>query len=258
MTILDAVWLGIIEGITEFLPVSSTGHLILASKLLGLPETEFLKTFEIAIQLGAILSVVVLYARSFLLRLEVIKRLMAAFVPTAILGFIFYKIVKTYFLGNAHIVTFALFFGGLFMILFERAYKEKPGAEEDISKLSYKSAVLIGIFQSFAMVPGISRSAATIIGGLVLGMKRKAIVEFSFLLAVPTMLAATVLDVLKSDAVLTADTLPLLGTGFAVAFVVAIVAIKWLLGFIKKHNFVSFGVYRMLAAAAFWYFIGFH
>lgn len=256
MNALDAFWLGIVEGITEFLPVSSTGHLILAGKLLGLPETEFLKSFEIAIQLGAILSVVVLYWRAFLLNFEILKRLLAAFIPTAVIGAMLYKIVKHYFLGNEYIVIFTLFFGGLFMYIFEQMYREKPEAYDDLATLPFKSAVLIGIFQSLAMVPGVSRSAATIIGGLILGMKRKTVVEFSFLLAVPTMAAATALDVLKNrDELLHGGHLPVLGVGFVVSFIVAIIAIKWLLNFIKKHNFVPFGIYRMIAALAFWFFL---
>src|SRR3989338_5756800 len=196
MNLFDAVIFGVVEGITEFLPISSTGHLILTSRLLDLPQTEFLKSFEIAIQLGAILSVLVLYGKSFCLEINILKKVFAAFVPTAVVGFVFYKLVKEFLLGDARVVLCSLFLGGIFLIIFEKFYKARSRLSGDVSDISYRQAVLIGVFQAMAVIPGISRAAATIIGGLVVGLKRKTIVEFSFLLAVPTMLAATALDLL--------------------------------------------------------------
>lgn len=248
MELWHSLVLSVVEGITEFLPISSTGHLILAGHVLQIPQTEFLKSFNIAIQLGAILAVVVLYWRRLLTEAAVIKRVAVAFVPTAVLGLIFYKIIKHFLLGSAQVVIWALFLGGIFLIIFEMLHKEGPDAVDDMAKISLKNAFLIGVFQSMAMVPGVSRSAATIIGGLVLGLKRKTIVEFSFLLAVPTMAAATALDLFKSAGSFTAEQFGALAVGFVVSFLVAIAAIKFLLHFIKNHTFISFGIYRVLIA----------
>ena len=254
MNFFDAFILGIIEGVTEFLPVSSTGHLILAGRLMDLPETEFLKIFDISIQLGAILAVVILYGRTFLLNIEVLKRLLAAFIPTVIVGGIFYQGIKDFLLGNSDVVIWSLFLGGVFLIIFEMLHKE--GDKEDLTEISYQDAVLIGLFQSIAMIPGISRAAATIVGGLFLGMKRKAIVEFSFLLAVPTMVAACALVLFKNQQELLAvpDALPLLLVGFVTSFIVAVASIKSFLYFIQWNNFIPFGVYRILVAVVFWLF----
>jgi len=247
MDIFHTIVLAVIEGVTEFLPVSSTGHMIIASHLMQMPQTEFLKTFEIAIQLGAIAAVTGLYWRTFLLDWEIDAKVLAAFVPTAIIGLLLYKIVKKTLLGNAWVVIWAWFIGGAFIILFECFYPIKNSIKE-MKKISYPQAVLIGICQALAVIPGVSRSAATIIGGLMLGVERKTIVEFSFLLAVPTMLAATVLDLLKTDADITAGEWGMLGLGFLVAFVVAWGAVKFLLQYVQRHNFTAFGVYRVFAA----------
>jgi len=255
MSFIDAIVLGVIEGVTEFLPISSTGHLILASDLLHLPDTEFLKTFEIAIQLGAILAVVFLYWRLIFTKFEVVKRVLAAFLPTAILGLAFYGLVKRYLLGNEMVVLAALFLGGVFLIAFEKFYKERGDVTLEIQDLPYKKAVWIGLFQSLALVPGVSRAAATIVGGLILGMKRKTIVEFSFLLAIPTMAAATGWDMLKSFDSVQAEGLGLLAIGFGMAFVTAVFSVKFLIKFIETHNFTSFGVYRILIALVFWIWV---
>lgn len=251
MNLIHAVLLGILEGITEFLPVSSTGHLILASAILGLSESNFLKTFEIAIQLGAILSVVVLYGKSLLKDREMIQKVIVAFIPTGVLGLLFYKVVKHYLLGNERVVVAALVIGGVFLILFERYHLHPEGDES--KKISYRQALLIGTFQSLAMVPGVSRSASTIIGGLFLGVERKTIVEFSFLLAIPTMAAATGLDLLKTAPAFNANQIEVLAAGFAVSFVVALLSIKFLLRFIQQHTFVSFGIYRIVVGVLFWW-----
>jgi undecaprenyl-diphosphatase len=254
MDLLSAVILGIVEGVSEFLPISSTGHMILASELLGLHHTEFVKSFEISIQLGAILSVVALYWRSLLVDIEVIKRLIAAFIPTGILGFLLYKLVKQYLLGSANVVLWSLLIGGALLIIFEMMHREDSENVSDVTELSYKKAFLIGVFQSFAMVPGVSRSASTIIGGLLLGMKRKTIVEFSFLLAVPTMLAATVYDLYKSGSQISLDQINIMLVGFIVSFVIALLSIKFLLRFIKTHTFIPFGIYRIVFAVA-WFLL---
>jgi len=251
MNIFDAAILGLVEGVTEFLPISSTGHLILTAKLLELPQSEFLKSFEIAIQLGAICAVLLLYWRSFL-ELPVLKKIAAAFIPTALIGFALYSFIKEYLIGNEKVVLVALAVGGIILIIFELLHKESASAPESIAAISYGQAVAIGFFQAIAVIPGVSRSAATIIGGLLAGLKRTTIVEFSFLLAVPTMAAATGLDIMKSYSSFAAGDAVLLLAGFVTAFLVAIVVIKFFLRFIKTHSFISFGVYRILIAAIFW------
>ncbi len=253
-SLFQVIILGIVEGITEFLPISSTGHLMLASAAFHLQQSEFLKSFEIIIQLGAILAVVVLYWKK-LWNFELIKRLIVAFIPTGILGLLFYKIIKHYLLGNTTVVLCSLFIGGLLLIIFERWHKNQPTLTEELSTISYRDCLIIGLFQSVAMIPGVSRSAATIVGGLILGYNRKQIVEFSFLLAVPTMLAATGLDLVKNIHSFSGGQMSNLIVGFVVSFVVAIAAIKWLLGFIKNHTFTWFGVYRVAIAVAFFLII---
>jgi undecaprenyl-diphosphatase len=251
MDILQATLLGIIEGATEFLPISSTGHLILAGELMRIPATDFYKSFEIVIQLGAILAVVILYFRS-LLDIEVLKRIAVAFIPTGIIGLACYHLVKTYLLGNATVVVSALFIGGLILILFELARTERFQYDMPLSAISYKQALIIGLFQSVAIIPGVSRSAATIVGGLLLEIPRRTIVEFSFLLAVPTMAAATGLDLVKNYASFSADGAWLILIGFLVSFAVALLAIKFFLSYVRAHGFLPFGIYRVFVAALFW------
>lgn len=252
MNYIEAIILGVVEGVTEFLPVSSTGHLILAAHILKLPPTGFLKSFEISIQLGAILSVIVLYRRVIFTNIAVAKRILVAFFPTALSGAIFYKFVKNFLLANTLVVLAALFLGGLFLIAFEAGHKEQKNAPTDLSLISYPQACAIGIFQSVALIPGISRSAATIIGGLGMGLERKTIVEFSFLLAVPTLLAATAWDMIQSRASFSGKEFMLLLAGFVVSFMVAALVIKAFLRFIEDNNFFLFGIYRILLAFAFW------
>jgi undecaprenyl-diphosphatase len=243
MTFLQAFILGIIEGVTEFLPISSTAHLILANHALGIAETEFVKSFDIIIQLGAILSVVVLYWKRFW-NVEVLSKLAVAFIPTGVIGLTLYRVVKGYLLGSIPVLAGALVIGGVALILFERS-REPGGDEIDFSEITYRRAFLVGLFQSLAMIPGTSRSAATIIGGSLLGISRRTIVEFSFMLAVPTMLAASLLDLLKSHDAIATD-VPALAVGFVVSFVTAILAIKSFLAFIKRRSFAAFGIYRIV------------
>jgi undecaprenyl-diphosphatase len=255
MNMLQVLIFGIVEGITEFLPISSTGHLILTARLLQISQSEFIKSFEIAIQLGAILAVVVLYSNRLIRDQGIWRRLLVAFMPAALIGAVLYKIIKRYLLGDNQVVLWSLFIGGLFLIVFELFYREKEDAVGELSGVSYPQALAIGLFQSVAMIPGVSRAAATIIGGLVVGLKRKTIVEFSFLLAIPTMLAATALDLFKSAQVFKSEQLVSLAVGFIISFLVAIVAIKFLLSFIKRHSFILFGVYRIVIALVFWFIV---
>jgi undecaprenyl-diphosphatase len=250
MTIIQSVILGVVEGVTEFLPISSTGHMILASKLMGIAQTDFLKSFEIIIQFGAILAIVVLYWKRIWHSKDLWKKVLVAFLPTAVIGFLLYKVLKNYLLSNVAIVLWSLFLGGIILILFEMWYARRPqhGAQE----LSYKKSFWTGIWQSLAIIPGVSRSGATIVGGMAMGIERRAIVEFSFLLAIPTLAAASGYDLLKSGASFSQSQIYLLILGFVVSFIVAMATIKWFVGYIQTHSFISFGVYRIAVALLFW------
>jgi undecaprenyl-diphosphatase len=234
LSYIQAAILGVVEGLTEFLPISSTGHLVLASALLKIPETDFVKSFEIIIQLGAILAVVAAFVKKFF-SWELIKRLVVAFVPTGVLGLLLYKVIKTYLLGNIGVVVWSLALGGLVLFFFEKFLT--PQAEEileeevfeKIKTLSYRDAFIIGLCQALAMIPGVSRSGATIVGAMFLKHSRRVAVEFSFLLAVPTMLAASGLDILKNYRLFTFDTAGVLAVGFLVSAATAFVAVRWLL-----------------------------
>ncbi len=255
MTVLQAIVLGAVEGITEYLPISSTGHLIIASKLLGVPQTDAVKDFEIAIQLGAVLAVAGIYWRRFL-DPRTFLRVCTAFLPTAIIGYALYKVIKSVLIGNLAIVAWALMLGGVVMWVVERGRTASPAARLDTRTAAHdrlpttRQALIIGLVQSLAVVPGVSRSAATIVAGLTLGMAREAIVEFSFLLAVPTLAAATVLDLFKSAPHLDGDAVRALGIGFVVAGITAFAAVRWLLRYISTNTFRPFAYYRVLAGLA--------
>lgn len=273
MSIPHILLFALVEGLTEFLPVSSTGHLILTAELLRLPTTDMLKSFEIAIQSGAILAVVVLYGRTLLRDTRTLLLVGAAFVPTAIIGFLLHSVVKQVFLGNTPLVLWSLFLGGIILLFFERflpsgfsgrrAFRLAKGEAEasptdirdGIRRMSFLHAFLIGLCQSVAIIPGVSRSAATVIGGQFLGMSRAAIVEFSFLLAIPTMAAATGYDLLRSAGEFTSADMQAIALGFVLSFFVALAAIRWFIGYIKHHSFAVFGVYRIALAAVFWLFL---
>jgi len=246
MNFIQTVIMGIVEGITEFLPISSTGHLIITANLLKIPQTDFVKSFEIAIQLGAILAVVVLYWK-YLFEKKIVLKILAAFLPTGAIGFLLYKLIKQFLIGNEHIVVYSLLIGGIALIGFELFFNKKIKTEQ-IEKISYRDCILIGVFQAIAVIPGVSRSAATIVGGLALGVSRRAIVEFSFLLAVPTMLAATGLDIVQNASSWSANQISTMALGFAISFIFAIISIKFLLKFIKNNNFIPFGIYRIIIA----------
>lgn len=242
----QSIILGVIEGFTEFLPISSTAHLIISAKILNIVQTEFVKSFEITIQFGAILAVIWLYWKKVILNKEILKRIIVAFLPTAVFGFIFYKIFKSYLMENLSLIVWALLLGGILLIIFEYWHEEKDDATLNIENISYKNCFLIGVGQTIAIIPGVSRAAATILSGLFLGVKRKTIVEFSFLLAVPTMLAAAGYDLLKTGVNFSADQFGQLSLGFVVSFLVSILAIKFLLRYIEQHDFKLFGLYRII------------
>ena len=249
MTIFESIILGIVEGLSEFLPISSTGHLILASALLKLQQTEVHKVFEVTIQSGAILAVVYLYRRQLASRSDLLLKLGAAFVPTGVLGYLLYKTVKSFF--QPSIVSYMLIAGGVALIVIERYLKNRPAAAEGLQSLSYKNAFTIGLIQSLSMIPGVSRAGATIMGGLLVGMNRKDAAEFSFLLAVPTMFAATGYDIYKNYGVFSLGDWQNILAGFIASFLFAVVAVKALLKFITNHTFIPFGVYRIAAGILF-------
>jgi undecaprenyl-diphosphatase len=255
MNYLQAIILSIVEGLTEFLPISSTGHMVLASKLLNIMQLDFVKSFEIIIQLGSIFAIIFLYWSTISRNIRIWKKIITAFIPTAIIGFLLYKIIKSFLLGNPLITLLALLIGGLLIVFFEIVHKENNSQNDNIEKISYKNAFLIGLFQSISVIPGVSRSAATIIPALLLGTKRKVAVEFSFLLAIPTMFAATGLDLIKSSFSFTPYEYSILLIGFVGSFLVAILAVKFFLNFIKKHTLIPFGVYRIILAIIFGLFI---
>lgn len=253
VNIFDAIILSIVEGVTEFLPISSTGHMELAGKLLGLAQTDFVKTFEIVIQLGAILAVLLLYFSKIIKNFEIWKRTIAAFIPTAIVGLVFYKVIKNLLLGNLMIDVASLFIGGVLIILLEKYFSKNPPKIEKVESLSVAKTGLIGVAQSISVIPGVSRAAATIFGGMGLGLTREAATEFSFILAIPTMVAATGLDLYKTRFTFNSQEYFLIIIGFIGAFISAALTVKWLIKFVSKHSFVGFGIYRIILAVIFFF-----
>lgn len=244
MSFLEAVILGIIEGITEFLPVSSTGHMILASALMKMQEDDFVKTFEIAIQIGAILSVLTLYYKRFFVSADIYIKLFIAFLPTGIIGFFAYKTIKNY-LFNEYVVSIALIAGGILLVLLDKWTEKKKSVFLSTEKITLKGCLQIGLFQCISMIPGVSRAAATIFGGIFAGFNRVQAAEFSFLLAIPTMFAATGYDLLKTSKSFSGDEWMLLTVGLVVSFFSALIAVKAFVAFLTKYGFKHFGYYRI-------------
>lgn len=246
MDLLQTIIIAIVEGLTEFLPVSSTGHMIIAQNLLGVESTAFVKAFTVIIQFGAILSVVVLYWKRFFTSWAFYGKLLIAFIPAAVLGFLFSDLIDS-FLESVWVVAVMLVLGGVVMLFVDRWF-EKCAVGESVSN---KKAFNIGLFQCIAMIPGVSRSMATIVGGMAQGLTRKAAAEFSFFLAVPTMFAATAYKLLKlflepDGTQLLMDNMMVLIVGNVVAFVVALLAIKFFINFVTKYGFKAFGYYRIV------------
>lgn len=250
MTTLQAIIIAIVEGITEFLPISSTGHMIMASTLMGIHEDAFVKTFEIAIQLGAILAIVLMYAKRFLQGLTIYFKLAVAFLPTAVIGFLAYDFIKAY-LFNATVVAISLIVGGIVLILIDKKVVARESKTDVLENIDYKHAFFIGLIQCFSMIPGVSRAAATIIGGVFNGLDKKQATEFSFLLAVPTMFAATGYDLLKTPIVFTQHQIVLLAIGLVVAFITAWAAVKVFLKLVENYGFKHFGYYRIIIGIVF-------
>lgn len=249
MNYFHVLILSVVEGITEFLPVSSTGHLILVSKYLGIPETDFLKSFEIFIQLGAIMAVVTLYFRKILQHPRILKPVLIAFLPTGIIGLLLYKTVKSYLLGNDMVVVISLAGVGLLLIFLERYWKSRPTVSlNTIERLRVPDLLRIGMFQAFSIIPGVSRAGATIVGGLTSRLSRADAVEFSFLLATPTMAAAVGLDLLKSSYAFSRQEYTMLAVGFIVSWIVATIVMKAFIRFVQTGTFTGFGYYRIAVA----------
>ena len=267
MDILSSIIIAIVEGLTEFLPVSSTGHMIITEKLLGVPADDFVKAFTVIIQFGAILSVVCLYwrrffrlnhtpapegatsLRRFLHKYDFYWKLLVAFIPAAVIGLAFGDVVDS-LLENVVVVAVMLILGGIFMLFCDKIFNH--GSDDTV--LTEKRALRIGLFQCIAMIPGVSRSMATIVGGMSQKLTRRAAAEFSFFLAVPTMLAATGYEVLKlflkGDAAVLTGNVTTLIIGNVVAFVVALLAIKFFINFVTKYGFKAFGWYRIIVGSA--------
>lgn len=250
MSYLEAILLAIVEGITEFLPVSSTGHMIVTAAIAQMKADDFFKVFIVAIQLGAIASVVVLYWKRFFQSIDFYLKLLVGFMPAVLVGLLLKKYIDT-LLERVDVVAFALLLGGIVLLFVDKWFAKNEVQTDQNQEISYQTAFWIGCFQCIAMIPGVSRSAATIIGGLTQGLNRKTAAEFSFFLAVPTMLAATAKSLWDSKEIFLAQgqsQWKLLLLGNIVAFVVAMLAIKFFIGFLTRHGFRFFAWYRIALA----------
>jgi undecaprenyl-diphosphatase len=245
MDIIQSIILGLIEGATEFLPISSTGHMIVASQWLGIAQNEENKAFEVIIQLAAILAVVANYKEKFsFVYLELWKKVVLAFIPLGIVGFLFHKQIKAMFTTDIVAVMFIV--GGIIFLIVEYAHRHKTYPVQNVEDLSYKQAMWIGVAQVFALIPGTSRAGSTIVGAMLVGLSRKASAEFSFLLALPVMMAASGFDLLKHYQDFAGADGLVLGTGFVVAFIAAWLVMRLFIQFLERFTFVAFGVYRIL------------
>lgn len=241
MNFWQAIVLAVIEGITEFLPISSTGHMIIASSVMGISEDAFTKMFTVNIQFGAILSVVVLYWKRFFQSMDFYFKLLVAFLPAAVFGFLLNDLIDS-LLENVAVVAVTLLVGGIVLLFIDKIANSTDTEQE----IGFPTALKIGFFQCIAMIPGVSRSAATIIGGMLQGLSRKQAAEFSFFLAVPTMAAAAGYKFLKTYDTIQAEDIKVLLVGNLVAFVVAMLAIRFFISFLTKYGFKVFGYYRII------------
>jgi len=245
LDIFQAIIIGIIEGFTEFLPISSTGHMIVASKFLGVSQDALTKAYEVIIQFAAILAVMLIYKEKITFKkIDLWQKLFVAFLPLAIVGFIFKDQIKTLF--TVDVVAWMFIIGGFVFLVVEYFYEEKEWHVSDVEEVSYKQSFWIGFAQIFSLVPGTSRAGATIIGGLLAGLDRKTSMEFSFLLAIPVMAAVTGYDLLKHYQDFSDANWGAFVAGFIAAFIVAYLTIKLFLAFIQRFTFVAFGVYRII------------
>jgi len=251
MDLLKTIVLGMVEGLTEFLPISSTAHLIITSKLLNISQTDFQKLFEVFIQSGAILSVVFLYFNQLKGNFKILKNLFFSFLPTALVGFFLYKVIKNVFFDSLNLIAFSLFFVGIFFIIIEiLVNKKKIVLKKKIEEINIFHALIIGLAQSFAVIPGVSRAGVVILSMLILGYQRDQSAKYSFFLSIPTIFMASFYDLYKSKDILLTNLnqVGLLLIGFFISFIFALISVKWLLGFLKKNSLIIFGIYRILLA----------
>jgi len=245
MDIFQAIIIGIIEGFTEFLPISSTGHMIVASKFLGLPQDDVIKAYEVIIQFSTIMAVMIIYKDKIHIKhIELWKKLFVAFLPLAIIGFIFKDIIKALF--SIEVVAIMFIVGGVVFLVVEYFYKEENTTTTSVEDVTYKQSLIIGIAQIFSLIAGTSRAGATIIGGMLIGLDRKTSAQFSFLLAILVMGAVSGYDLLKHYKEFADVNWIPFAIGFVVSFVVAYITIKLFLAFIQKFSFVVFGIYRIV------------
>jgi len=245
LDIIQAIIIGIIEGFTEFLPISSTGHMIVASKFMGIEESALMKAYEVIIQFAAIMAVMLIYREKISFKkIDLWLKLLVAFLPLAIVGFIFKDVIKSLF--NVQTVAWMFIIGGFIFLIVEHFYKEKESHTQEVEAVTYKQAWWVGFSQIFSLIPGTSRAGATIVGGLLTGMDRKTSSDFSFLLAIPVMGAVSGYDMLKHYQDFADANWGAFVVGFVVAFVVAYITVKLFLVFIQKFTFVPFGIYRII------------
>ena len=251
MNLVQAVLLGVLEGATEFLPVSSTFHLIWASRLLGLPDTELQKLFEVVIQSGAVLAILALYARTILTDRALVARLAVSFVPTAVVGLILYRTIKDVFFESAALQLLVFAGVGALFIVAERVWRGRA-FDRTAAGLSYRDAAVVGLAQALAVVPGVSRAGAVILALMALGVRRDDAARYSFLLALPTILAAGAYDLYQSRAALGAGAGAIvpIAIGFASAFVAALIVVRWFVRYLQRHSLEPFGLYRLVLAGA--------
>ncbi len=248
MTFLEIFLYSLIEGLTEFLPVSSTGHMIIFSHMLAKESEDFVKNFEIIIQFGAILSVLVIYWKNFFTSIQFYKNLFVAFLPAAVIGFLLKNIIDVW-LGSIVIVAWSLIIGGIVLIVSDYVFKATADEGKSLESIGYRDSFYIGLLQCLAMLPGVSRSGASIVGGLALKYNKKAAAEFSFFLAVPTITAATLYKSYKIIPTITADQISVLALGCFLSFVIAIIAIKSFISVVSRYGFKYFGIYRIIVGA---------
>lgn len=249
MTLYEAVILGIVEGITEFLPVSSTAHIALISQIMGIPQDNFMSAFNIIIQIAPIFSIMIIYFNTLIQSLEIWKKLITSFIPTGAIGFLFHHQIEDMFSSNS-IISWMIA-TGIFFLIVEYLYTKRGHTTADLDSISYKQAITIGFIQALSLIPGVSRSGSTILGGMLLGLKRETSMSFSFLLAIPTMTAASGYVLLKEYDNFPADGFSMIAIGFVVSFIVGWAAVKSFLAIVGKYNFTPFGIYLIASGILF-------
>jgi len=249
MTLYEATILGIVEGITEFLPVSSTAHIALTSHLLDVPQDDFMSAFNIIIQIAPILSIMIIYSNTIFQSLDIWKKLIASFIPTGIIGLLFHHQIEAMFSSNS--IVLWMIATGIFFLIVEFLYTKRGHNTAELEDISYKQAVSIGFIQALSLIPGVSRSGSTILGGMLLGLKRETSMSFSFLLAIPTMTAASGYTLVKEYDTLSSDGMGMIAVGFVVSFIVGWAAVKSFLAIVGKYNFTPFGIYLIASGILF-------